>query len=92
MVGFSQLIMEPTIVYLISQFMDQRISKRMAVMKEVLGEKIPILEISLSGKDRLQETFDGLGLADYATYFLAERIGVDPAPVEMVEKFKKQLA
>ena len=92
MVGFSQMIMEPTLVYLISQFMDRRIKKRMAVMKEILGGKVPILEISLAGADRLQETFDALALADYATYSLAMRIGVDPTPVEMVEDFKKLLA
>jgi glucose/mannose-6-phosphate isomerase len=92
MVGFSQLIMEPTIVYLVSQFMDRRIGKRMAVMQEVLGKNIPFLEIPLAGADRLQETFDALALADYASYFLAKKMGIDPTPVEMVEAFKKRLA
>jgi glucose/mannose-6-phosphate isomerase len=92
MVGYSQLIMEPVIVYLVSQFMDRRIAKRMAVMKEVLGDKIPILEIPLAGRDPLQETFDALAVADYTTYFLAEKMGIDPTPVEMVEDFKKRLA
>jgi glucose/mannose-6-phosphate isomerase len=92
MVGFSQLIMEPIIVYLVSQFMDGRIRKRMAVMKDVLGDRIPFLDLNLAGENRLQETFDALALADYATYYLAQRLGVDPTPVQMVEDFKNRLA
>lgn len=92
MVGYSQLIMKPIILYLISQFMDPRIGKRMRVMKEVLGENIPIIEIPLAGKSLLQETFDALAVADYTSFFLAERLGIDPTPVEMVESFKKRLA
>ncbi len=91
MVGLTRLVMKPVIVYLRSQWMDPRIRRRMEVMQGLLEKDIPFVSLDLQGGNRLQEMFDSLAVADYATYYLAQAYGIDPAPVAMVEEFKKSL-
>ena len=91
MVGFTKLLMKPAIVLLESRFMHPRVERRMEVLKEILGGEMPILRVSAAGDTLLQEMFASLLIADYASYFLAAEYGVDPAPVAMVEEFKRKL-
>jgi glucose/mannose-6-phosphate isomerase len=91
MVGYTQLIMEPSIIYLKNSKMHPRNRRRMEVLKEVLGDKIPIHGVNLAGDNLLQESFAALAVGDYTSYYLAEAYGIDPAPVAMVEDFKKRL-
>jgi len=91
MVGFTRLIMKPSIILLQSKFMHPRVAKRMEVIRELLHREIPFHPLPLRGENILQEMFDSLAVADYASYFLAKEYGIDPAPVEMVEDFKKRL-
>ena len=60
-------------------------------MKEILQEKIPFFALELGGENWLQSNFEALNIGDYASYHLAQAYGIDPAPVEMVEGFKKRL-
>ena len=91
MVGFTKLLMNPVMVYIKSRFMHERIGKRMAVMQELLSDKIPFVEVNLQGSNLAEEMFDAHALADYSSYYLAKLYGVDPAPVKLVEDFKKRL-
>ncbi len=91
MVGFTRLLMKPVLLFLESRFMHPRIERRMEVMKELLGAEMPILRVSAAGDTLLQEMFASLLIADYASYYLAAEYGVDPAPVAMVEEFKRKL-
>jgi len=91
MVGFTHLDMNPSLILLKSQFMHPRVVTRMEVMESILGDKIPFHTLTLKGEDLLQEMFDSLAVADYASFYLAEEYGIDPAPVAMVEDFKKKL-
>ncbi len=91
MVGFTQAIMNPAFIYLKNQSMDQRITQRMEVMKNLLKEKFSFHEINLSGKNLLQEMFEALAIGDYASYHLALNYGIDPVPVKMIEEFKEEL-
>lgn len=91
MVGFTHLIMKASILYLKTKFTHPRNLKRMETMKEVLGDKIPILEVELPGTTLLQDLFAAMAIGDYASYFLAQEYGIDPTPVAMVEDFKKLL-
>jgi glucose/mannose-6-phosphate isomerase len=91
MVGFTRLLMSPSIIYLRSKFMPHRINLRMETMKEILSAQIPFIEIALSGDSLLKETFESLAIGDYASYHLALGYGIDPAPVELVETFKGRL-
>lgn len=91
MVGFTKIFMKATILYLKSQHMHPRVSKRMDVLEEILKRKVKFVELDLIGKSILHELFEAIVVADYASFYLAESYGVDPAPVEMVEDFKKKL-
>ncbi|EKD41908.1 MAG: hypothetical protein ACD_73C00446G0002 [uncultured bacterium] len=91
MVGFTKLITKPGIVQFRSQFMHPRIGLRMDVIKKVLGQTISFYDVELKGQDLLEEIFLAHTIADYASYYLAREYGMDPAPVEMVEEFKRLL-
>ncbi|HKY63354.1 MAG TPA: bifunctional phosphoglucose/phosphomannose isomerase [bacterium] len=91
MVGFTRLLMKPVLVFLESRFMHPRIERRMEVMKELLAGEMPVLRVPAAGDTPLQEMFGCLLIADYASYYLAAEYGVDPAPVAMVEEFKRKL-
>lgn len=58
------------------------------ILKEVGMESI-ILEIV--GESVFEKLFNSIYIADFAAYYLAEKNGVDPTPVDMVEEFKKRL-
>lgn len=91
MVGFTKMLMKPAIIYLKSKFMHPRILKRMAAMEDLLKNKISFHPLELAGANLLQEMFDAVVIGDYTTYYLALAYGMDPAPVTMVEDFKKKL-
>ena len=91
MVGFTKLLMPATLIFLQPPQLHARILKRMEVMCNILEGQVPILLVRLAGKNILQAMFDSLGFADYASYYLAKNYGIDPAPVEMVEEFKRKL-
>lgn len=91
MVGFTRLLMSPVIVLLKSKFMNSRINRRMDVMREMLEDRIPFVSFDLEGGSLLEEIFEAHALADYTSYYLAKLYGVDPAPVKLVEDFKKRL-
>lgn len=91
MVGFSHLLMKPALVFLESRFMHPRIARRMQVMQELLENEMPILRLKFSGSELLHEMFESLAVADYTSFYLAQAYGIDPAPVEMVEEFKRKL-
>lgn len=48
--------------------------------------------IDMRGDDVFGKIFGSILLADFASYHLALRYGIDPTPVDMVEKLKKLLA
>lgn len=92
MVGYTNLLAPLTILYLKSRSMRPRILERMDVMEQLLSDKMPFHSLWVEGKDHLQQIFDAVLLGDYVTYYLAKEYGVDPAPVVIVEKFKKLLS
>lgn len=92
MVGYTNLVMKPTILLIRSVLDFERVTLRMDTMKRVLGAKdIPFIDLELKGEDWLAETYYGLVLAYLMSYYLAIEYGVDPTPVDMVEEFKKLL-
>ena len=66
--------------------------KRIAITNEILAEKgIKLINLEIKGADLTQQIFYALCLGDWLSYYLALELGQDPAPVELVEKLKKQL-
>lgn len=66
--------------------------KRMELTKELLQERgISVNEIKIEGSSVLEKTFNSLLLSDWTTLHLAQRYGIDPEPVPIIEDFKDQL-
>ncbi len=68
------------------------IIKRMDLTTKILKKKgIKIAEINLEEKKFFPKIFSNLSLADWVSYYLALNYQIDPAPVEIVEEFKKKM-
>lgn len=92
MIGYSHLGNQYFAIMLKDPADDPRNHKRYdvtaGILKEV-GMESEILEIT--GETVFEKLFNSIYLADFVGYYLAEKNGVDPTPVDMVEEFKKRL-
>jgi len=71
---------------------DPRIIKRMELTTDLIkesGAEVDFVEID--GKTKMEKVFNCLLLGDWVSYHLSLAYGQNPVPVEIVEKFKKQL-
>lgn len=69
-----------------------QIKKRMAVTSRLYQKRgLPVINIKLSGKNRWQEIFANLLLADWASYYTSQSYGLESEKVPMVEEFKKMI-
>jgi len=92
MVGFTRPLAKFHFLFLQDESDNPRVKKRMQVMKKMMeGKKMPAALLQLKGNGFLEKTFRMLYFFDWVSYFLALEYGVDPSPVEMVERFKKAL-
>lgn len=92
MIGYSHLGNQYFAIMLKDPADDPRNRKRYEVTAGILkdaGVESEILE--LDGQSVFEKLFNSIYLADFTAYFLAEKNGVDPTPVGMVEEFKKRL-
>ena len=77
---------------LVSTFEHSQILKRFEVSDRLLSGKRPkATTISLVGESLIAQLLWGSILADYVSIYVAIMNGVDPTPVELIEKFKKEL-
>lgn len=78
---------------IVSAYDSARIHERMDLSDRLLSGRRPkAVQISLRGESLLQEMLWGCVLADYVSIYVAILNGVNPAPVELVERFKKELS
>jgi len=76
-----------------SNLYSERIQKRFEVTRDViLQNKIKVVEVSLSGKDQLLQSFEVLTLGGWVSFYLAILNGINPAPIPWVDYFKKELS
>ncbi|MBU2037371.1 bifunctional phosphoglucose/phosphomannose isomerase [Patescibacteria group bacterium] len=69
-----------------------RIKKRMDLTAELLkNQHLPVDFIEVKGQGALEKIFWATAFGEWLSYHLALFYGIDPTPVEMVEKFKKLL-
>jgi glucose/mannose-6-phosphate isomerase len=81
-----------TIIDIRSQFEHPRILKRFAVTERLLSGKRPAPQvIEPIGDTVLEQILWTMLLADYVTVYAALLAGIDPAPVALVDTFKKHL-
>ena len=80
------------VVDLISSFEHPRVLKRFELIDRMLsGMRPKAIDIHLQGESSLEHLLYGVLLGDFTTLYLAVLNGVNPTPVELVEKFKKEL-
>ena len=80
------------VIDLISSFEHPRILKRFELGDRLLsGMRPKAIEVHLEGESILGQLLYAVLLGDFATLYLALLNGVNPTPVDLVEKLKKEL-
>lgn len=92
MVGFTNLIANYKIIILKDPADHPRNQKRMDIFKQILGDKLNVEIIALPDKTAFYKMLYGLMLGLWTSYYLALAYEIDPAPVALVEEFKKLMA
>ncbi|HYD03457.1 MAG TPA: bifunctional phosphoglucose/phosphomannose isomerase [Alphaproteobacteria bacterium] len=73
----------------------RRIAKRMEVtrklVKEMTNDAIKFTEITIKGDSILTKMFTTIYIGDLVSYHLAINYATDPSPVDVIEKFKKEM-
>jgi len=90
----SHPVEKPFVVFdLISNFEHPQILKRFEITDRLLSGKRPkATSINLVGDTLIAQMLWGSILADFVSIYVAALNGVDPTPVDLIEKFKKELA
>ena len=70
---------------------NERIIKRMDICKQIMEEKVDVVEVHAQGNGMLARLFSTIYLGDFVSYFLALRNRVDPGPVDIIEGMKKRI-
>lgn len=80
------------VVELHSTLDSERIQKRFVVTRQVLAKHgYEPIEVEVVGSTHIQQLLSTIMLGDYVSAYLGVLNGIDPSPVELVEKFKKEL-
>lgn len=90
----SHPIQKPFVIFdLKSSFEHPRILKRFDISDKLLSGRRPkATEVQLSGDTPLRQILWGSILADFVSIYVAILNGVNPTPVELIEKLKHELA
>lgn len=91
MCGFTHLVMQPMVIFLVSQFSHPKNLKRMQVMEKVYTGEFNFETVHAKGNSLMEEIFYLHIMSAWVSYYLALEYGIDPVPVEIVERFKKLL-
>lgn len=82
-----------SVIELQSSLDHPQISKRFEVSNRLLSGKMPRpIIVNAKGETKLQQMLWTLLLGDFVSAYLAFLNGIDPTPVDMIEKLKKELA
>ena len=75
-----------------SNLYSKPIQKRFQITKEVIEQnEINTIWIELKGKNKVEQTFELMGLGSYMTMYLSALYGQDPKIIPYVDYFKKKL-
>lgn len=69
------------------------ITKRMNIVQSIIEELgVEVVNIKAKGNSELERIFSLIQYGDFVSYYLAVLNGVDPSPVEVIQKLKKMLS
>lgn len=92
MVGFTNLGERYFAIMLKDPDDDVQNLRRYPITADILkGYKMNSEILDMEGKNMFSKMFASIYIADFTAYYLAEKNGIDPTPVEMVEELKKRL-
>lgn len=81
-----------TVFDLRSNLEHSRIQKRFEVSEKLLSGKRPApIVVNVQGDNLLEQLLWSICLGDFVTLYAAILAGINPAPVDLIEKFKKSL-
>ncbi len=69
-----------------------QVQKRFDITNKLLSSAFSPIEVQAKGEDKLQQLVWTITLGEYVATYLAFLNGIDPSPVELVEKLKAELA
>ncbi len=69
-----------------------RVGLRVDITRRIIAGKVDVTELTARGIGRLARTYDLVYRGDYTSVYLAALYGVDPGPVPVIERLKKELA
>lgn len=82
-----------SVIELRSNLEHPRVQKRLDVTGRVLSGLMPDpIIVAAQGKSLLEQLFSTVALGDFVTLYTALLNGINPTPVELIEKFKKLMA
>jgi len=94
-VNFNKINIPMHIVILQNEDDHRRIVKRMEItrkiIKEATNDGVKFTEITIRGDSILTKMFTTIYIGDLVSYYLAINYATDPSPVDVIEKFKKEL-
>lgn len=94
-IGWSrQPVVKPyAVIELRSELEHERVRKRFEVSERLLSGTRPApLIIKPEGQTLLQQMLYSFGLGDFVSVYLAMLAGINPTPLELVDKLKKELS
>src|SRR3989338_824690 len=71
---------------------NDRVKKRMDICRQIMEQRINVVEAETQGSSLLARMLSGIYLGDFVSYHLAMWNRIDPSPVEIIEGMKKKLA
>ncbi len=79
-------------IELLSDLEHERVTKRFEVTNRLLSGKMPkAIEVQTEGSTKLEQMLWATMLGDFVSLYLALLNGVNPTPVALIEKLKKEL-
>lgn len=79
-------------IELLSSFENERVLKRFEISNRLLSGQMPFpLQIQAEGNSALEQLLWTVLLGDFVTLYVALLNGVDPTPVDLIEKLKLEL-
>jgi glucose/mannose-6-phosphate isomerase len=70
----------------------ERMKKRIDVTKELLGDRVDMIQVFMEGKNRLERALYTIFLFDLVSVYLADNYSTDAYEVDIIERLKKKLA
>lgn len=80
------------IILLRDHHQSDQIKNRMDITKKFLEKKVKTIEFYAKGEAKLSRIFYSLYAGDYISFYAAILRGVNPTPVEIIERVKKELS